>query len=160
MNSRVPVDDEIPAQGRLLGIDFGTVRIGLAVCDAQQTMAGPWATRVRQTPELDAVYFRKLVEAEAIVGCVIGLPLHLSGRPSQKSEAVLAFARWLKEIVQRPIAFYDERFSSAAAEELIGGELTKKQRRGRIDKIAAQLILSGYLDSHRQSGTWQQGIDG
>ena len=149
---------ELPRHGRLLGIDFGSVRIGLAMCDSEQKLAGPLATYVRRTPDLDGKYFRELILGEKIAGLVIGMPLHLSGRDSQKSNEVEQFARWLSELTNCPIVFYDERFSTAIADELIGGELTKKQRRARIDKIAAQVILASFLESDRRSN-WQQSID-
>jgi putative Holliday junction resolvase len=158
MNTSKNTDPEIPRQGRLLGIDFGDVRIGLAICDADQTIAGPLATYARRTVDLDAAFFRELVEREAIVGIVVGLPLHLNGRASQKSSSVESFARWLRTLVACPIAFYDERFSTATAEEMLGRELTRKQRKSRIDKIAAQVILNDYLQSPRNSG-WQQSLD-
>jgi putative Holliday junction resolvase len=128
------------------------------MCDADQSIAGPLATYTRRTTELDAAYFRDLVEREQIVGIVIGMPLHLSGDSSQKSRAVESFAQGLQAIVSCPIAFYDERFSSAIADELIGRELTKKQRKARIDKIAAQIILTDYLQSQRGSD-WRRSID-
>ncbi len=149
---------ELPRHGRLLGIDFGSVRIGLAMCDSEQKLAGPLATYVRRTPDLDGKYFRELIQGEKIAGLVIGMPLHLSGRDSQKSNEVEQFARWLSELTHCPIVFYDERFSTSIADELIGGELTKKQRRARIDKIAAQVILASFLESDRSSN-WQQGLD-
>ena len=149
---------ELPVQGRLLGIDYGTVRIGLALCDSDQTIAGPFVTYIRRSPELDARFFGELIRAEKIVGLVIGLPLHLSGRDSQKSREIEKFSRWLGELSGCPFAFYDERFSTAMAEELMGGELTRKQRKARIDKIAAQVILADYLQSDRRS-TWQQSLD-
>jgi putative Holliday junction resolvase len=158
MNSPEPNTPELPTKGRLLGVDYGDVRIGLALCDAEQSIAGPLATYTRRTAELDALYFRDLVEREKIVGIVIGLPLHLSGNASQKSQAVEKFAQWLGAIVSSPIAFYDERFSTATADELIGGELTRKQRKARIDKIAAQIILSDYLQSLRGSD-WRRSLE-
>ena len=159
MSPEKPAGSSFPSQGRLLGVDVGTVRIGLAICDAAQKMAGPLTTYVRRTAVLDSDYFSTLVRAEQIVGLVVGLPLHLSGRDNAKSREVQGFARWLAEATGCPLVFYDERFSTAQADELIGGELTKKQRKLRIDKLAAQIILAGYLESDRQS-TWEQSIDG
>ena len=158
MSQADPTKPTLPRKGRLLGIDFGSVRIGLAICDSDQTIAGPLTTYVRRTPALDARYFEELIREEKIVGLVIGLPLHLSGRESQKSKEIERFAQWLREFSGCPVAFYDERFSTATADELIGGELTRKQRKARIDKIAAQVILADYLQSDRRS-TWQQGLD-
>jgi putative Holliday junction resolvase len=158
MNHSPAPSDEMPTHGRLLGIDFGSARIGLAICDADQKIAGPLATYRRRTSELDAKYFRELIEEEKIAGVVMGMPLHLSGRESQKSREVERFARWLREMTGCPLAYCDERFSTAIADELIGGELTRQQRRERIDKIAAQVILASYLESDRHS-SWQREID-
>jgi putative Holliday junction resolvase len=151
-------EKELPRKGRLAGVDYGTARIGLAICDADQTMAGPLSMYARRTAELDGAFFRKLVEDEQIVGFVIGLPIHLSGRDSAKSQEVRRFADWLSVTTERPFVFADERFSTAIADELIGGQLTRKQRKSRIDKLAAQVILSGYLESNRR-GDWEQAID-
>jgi putative Holliday junction resolvase len=107
---------------------------------------------------LDAAFFRDLVQREQIAGIVIGMPLHLSGRESGKSRSVESFAEWLATIVACPIAFYDERFSTATADELIGGQLTRKQRKSRIDRIAAQIILNDYLHASRDSD-WRQSLD-
>ncbi len=128
------------------------------MCDSEQKLAGPLATYVRRSPDLDAKYFRELIQGEKIVGLVIGLPLHLSGRDSQKSNEVQQFGKWIGELSGCPFVYYDERFSTAIADELIGGELTKKQRRARIDKIAAQVILSSFLESNRHSN-WDQALD-
>ncbi len=158
MSPSEPTASALPRQGRLLGIDFGSVRIGLAICDSDQTIAGPLTTYVRRSSALDAKYFDDLIRGEKIVGLVIGLPLHLSGRESQKSKEIEKFAEWLGDVSGCPFVFYDERFSTATADELIGGELTRKQRKARIDKIAAQVILADFLQSDRRS-TWQQALD-
>ena len=74
--------------------------------------------------------------------------MHLDGRESLKSQEARRFGRWLTEITGLPVEFYDERFSSAQAEELLmAAELTSKKRKQRLDKLAAQIMLSGYLQS-------------
>ena len=72
-------------RGRLLGVDTGTVRVGLAVCDADRIIASPLEIRERQVDDRDAAYFREVVKREQIVGIVLGLPLHTSGNESKKS---------------------------------------------------------------------------
>ena len=75
---------------------------------------------------------------------VVGLPVHLDGRESGKSQEARRFGQWLTEITSLPVEFFDERFSSAQAEELLmAAELTSKQRKLRLDKLAAQIMLSG-----------------
>jgi putative Holliday junction resolvase len=86
---------------------------------------------------------------------VIGLPIHLSGDESEKSREARKFAAWLASAIGLPYCFQDERFSSFQAECLMtDAALTKKQRKDRIDKIAAQILLQNYLESRRaQRGT-------
>ena len=75
----------VPMTGRLLGVDFGTKRLGFAVCNSEQTMASPVENYTRQTPAVDAKCITRLVSEYRIVGLVVGLPVHLSGNESQKS---------------------------------------------------------------------------
>ena len=139
---------EFPATGRLAGIDYGTVRIGVAVTDASRILASPLENYNRRSLDADADYFRRLTDQEQIVGFVVGLPVHSNGRESQKSTEARGFGQWLHEITGRPVTFYDERFTSLQADQLLSGaELTKKKRRKRLDKVAAQIILASFLES-------------
>ena len=140
----------VPREGRLAGVDYGTVRIGVAICDPGQSLASPYENYNRRTLELDAAYFKKLVAEERIVGLVVGLPLHNDGNESQKSREARQFAAWLAEQTQLPVQLYDERFTSALAEQyLAAGELTKKKRKARLDMLAAQILLASFLESDR-----------
>ena len=133
--------------GRIAGIDFGTVRIGVAVCDPSQSIASPVATYRRRSKELDAEYFRELVAAEELIGFVVGLPVHMSGQPSKKSREAMTFGRWLSQQAGLPVDWMDERYSTAFARELLnqaGGSGRKKK--DRLDSVAAQVILAAYLE--------------
>jgi putative holliday junction resolvase len=137
-----------PNPGRIAGVDYGTVRIGLAVTDPQRTMASPLEIYTRRNHQLDAKYFEQFAREERIVLWVVGLPVHLDGRESQKSREARRFGQWLTEITSLPVEYFDERFSTAQAEELLmAAELTSKQRKQRLDKLAAQIMLSAYLES-------------
>lgn len=137
----------LPCPGRLLGVDFGTVRIGLAISDYDQKISSPLEVYHRQTNPRMAQYFRDLVLAERIVGLVVGLPVHASGQASEKSREATQFARWLLETTRLPIVLYDERFTTAMARELLGqSNLSGKKRKERLDKIAAHVLLSAYLE--------------
>ncbi len=150
----------LPTQGRLLGVDFGTVRIGIAISDARQSLASPLENYTRASKQQDATYFQRLVEKEDAVGLVVGLPVHMSGDESQKSQEAREFGSWLAQITGKPVAYYDERFSSALADEFLAeGSLTKKQRQKRRDMLAAQVILSSYLDSNRDRADNAGAID-
>ena len=142
------MSDELPPEGRLAGIDYGTVRIGVSISDPGQRLASPLANYQRRSSDADAEYFRKLVAAEDLVGFVVGLPVHLSGDESQKSIEAKAFGKWLHELAGLPVRYHDERFSSAGADEFLAtGGLTSKKRKKRRDMLAAQIILSSYLES-------------
>jgi putative Holliday junction resolvase len=144
----------LPDEGRLAGIDFGTRRIGIAICDANQLMASPYDVCQRGSTSEDAAFFKKLVDEESLVGLVVGLPVYGSGDESQKSLEAREFGQWLGQLTGLPVAFHDERYSTAQAEELLGeASLSRKQRKKRVDKVAAQLILSAYLESARSTGT-------
>lgn len=140
-----------PAAGRLAGIDYGHVRIGVAVSDPGRTIASPYANYTRRGQAGDAQFFQTLVADENVVGFVIGLPLHTDGQESEKSREVRQFAIWLAEVTGLPICFYDERFTTREAGYLLEeAQLTKKKRKQRLDKVAAQLLLAAFLESDRR----------
>jgi putative Holliday junction resolvase len=138
----------VSGRTRLLGVDYGSVRVGLAVSDADRRIASPLATYHRREPEHDAAWFRALVEEEQIGQIVIGLPVHLDGREGQKAAEARAFGRWLGDVSGLPIVFWDERFTTVEAEGfLISAGLTNKRRKARRDRVAAQILLQSYLDA-------------
>ena len=135
--------------GRIAGIDFGTVRIGIAISDAGRVIASPFENYTRRSPDEDARHFRRIVESEDVKLLVVGLPVHLHGGESEKSLEARRFGQWLGEVTGVPVEFYDERFTSSRAEELLAmGELTSKRRKRRRDMLAAQIMLAAYLESH------------
>jgi putative Holliday junction resolvase len=144
------MNHEIPCKGRLGGVDYGTLRVGVAISNGDQTLASPHVNYQRQRPEQDANFFRGLAKQEELVGWVVGLPIHLRGDESQKSAEARQFGQWLQEQTGLPVAFVDERFSTAFAENLLqGAGLTSKQRKKRRDMLAAQIILTAFLESNR-----------
>jgi putative holliday junction resolvase len=148
----LPTEQPIPTQGRLAGIDFGTVRIGIASCDPTQTWVTPYATYTRKNEQRDAEYLLDLVEREHLVGWVIGLPIHCDGNESQKSKEVRVFAEWLGGLSQLPVALFDERFSTAEARRLLRDTgLSPQKKKQNLDRLAAHLILTNYLE-FRKSG--------
>ena len=133
---------------RIAGIDFGTVRIGIAMADTEVGIAGPFENYTRRTQALDAEYFATLSKEERIGRFVVGLPVHLHGGESQKSVEARAFGEWLGKLSGVPVEYFDERFTSAEAERILGmAELTKKQRQARRDQLAAQIMLTAYLEA-------------
>ena len=139
-----------PSQ-RIAGIDYGTVRIGVALGDLEVRMASPYETYQRRTPQLDAEYFTELAKEERLARWVVGLPVHLSGEESPKSYEARKFGKWLEELTSLPVDFYDERYTSAYADSILQqSNLTREQRKARIDQLAAQIMLTAYLESGAQ----------
>ena len=137
-----------PTPGRVAGVDFGTVRIGIAISNPERSIASPLENYTRGSPEQDARRFRRLVAEEGVVLFVVGLPIHLDGGESQKSQEAREFGGWLAETTGVPVEFFDERFTSVEAEQmLLAAELTSKRRKKRMDMLAAQIMLSAYLES-------------
>jgi putative Holliday junction resolvase len=134
--------------GRIAAIDFGTVRMGIAITDPQQKIASPLDLYHCQGKEQDASYFCRLATDEQIVLWVVGLPVHLSGSESQKSIEARKFGAWLETATGIPVTYFDERFTTQFADDLLReSALTNKKRKQRRDKIAAQIILSSFLES-------------
>ena len=152
---------ELPTSGRLAGIDFGTVRIGVALSDPTQIISSPLETYHRRTPQLDAKYFVNLVDRETIVGFVVGLPVHMSGDASRKSQEAVEFGSWLSEQTGIPVAWIDERYTTAMARELVShSNLSGKKRTAQLDKLAAQILLAAYLESRPRNSASSLDEDG
>ncbi|MFK7737926.1 MAG: Holliday junction resolvase RuvX [Pirellulaceae bacterium] len=156
--NETPSEVQVPETGRLAGIDFGTVRIGIATCDPSQNWVTPLGTYQARNKKLDGQHFLKLASDEALVGWVIGLPIHCDGKESQKSKEVREFGAWLANLTELPIAFYDERFTTREARRLLQeADLSSAKKKKRLDQLAAHLILSHFLD-HRANRS-QAGSD-
>jgi putative Holliday junction resolvase len=137
---------------RIVAVDPGQVRIGLAICDAERRLASPLETYTRQDDERDAAFFKKLVDQEEVGLIVVGLPLHTDGRAGVQAEAARGFAARLEQWTGVPCELFDEGFTTRFAEsELWSAGLTHKQRKQRRDKVAAQMLLQSYLDAGRET---------
>jgi len=145
---------------RIAGIDYGTVRIGIATADLAVGIAGPYENYSRRSPQLDAEYFRRLATEEQIARFVVGLPVHISGGESQKSREARAFGDWLHQTTGVPVEYFDERYTSAEAESLLlDAGLTTKRRKERLDQLAAQIMLTAYLESGARGQDSPESLD-
>jgi putative Holliday junction resolvase len=150
--------DALP--GRVAGIDYGTVRIGIAISDPARTLASPYENYTRRDRAQETAFFRRLAAEERVALFVVGLPVHLDGNESQKSIEARQFGQWLAETTGVAVEFFDERFTSAEAESfLLEAGLTKKRRKSRLDKLAAQIMLSAYLESSVKGSKPPLGLD-
>jgi len=135
---------------RLLGIDPGTKTLGLALSDGSLLVATPWRTIRRKKFAADAAELAVIVQSHDVSGLVIGLPLNMDGSEGPRAQSVRAFIRNLAGKLDLPVALWDERLTSVAAERaLLEADLSRKKRGERIDAVAASLILQGALDRMR-----------
>ena len=137
----------LPARGALIGLDLGTKTIGVASSDPDRRLATAVETIARRNFTADAARLLMLAAERKAAGFVLGLPVNMDGSEGPRAQSTRAFARNLARLTELPIAFWDERLSTAAAErELIAADLTRARRAKVIDQHAAVLILHGALD--------------
>ncbi len=140
--------------GRILGLDVGEVRIGVAISDPLGIIAQPREVIRCTSPERDIEAIGAIVEATGAVRIVVGMPLNQNGVPGPQAEKVLAFIERLRGALGLEIVTQDERFSTAAAKRaLIAANVSRKVRKKVIDKVAAQHILQTYLDRRARQKT-------
>jgi putative Holliday junction resolvase len=133
--------------GKLAGLDVGTKTIGLAVCDASWSFAGPSETIRRTKFTADLEQLRTFVQREGIIGLVLGLPLNMDGSDSPRTQSVRAFARNLAPL-DLPILLWDERWSTQAVERaMIEADVSRAKRAEKVDALAAAHILQGAIDA-------------
>ncbi len=137
----------LPQGGRLLGLDSGTKRIGVATCDAGWHFANAAATLPRDKMAQVIAALRTHVEQNGLVGIVLGLPRNMDGSEGPRAQAARSFARNLAPL-GLPILLWDERWSTAAVErQMIAADLSRAKRAERIDSAAAAYILQGAIDA-------------
>lgn len=136
--------------GRVMALDVGGKRIGVAMSDTLRLLASPHST-IKALPRAAALErIAALVAQNEVVELVVGLPLTLSGEVGPQAELIKRFVVELAGRVQIPIHLFDERLTSAEAERvMIEMGLKSDQRRARIDEMAASIILRDFLDNHR-----------
>ncbi len=142
------ISSSVPTRGVLIGLDYGSRRVGVAVCDSGQSIASPLQV-LQQQPGIEKQLIR-ISDDYAAVGLVVGLPVHMSGDEGEKAHEARAFGERMATATQLPIVFHDERFTTKMANSaMIGAGLSKQKRKARIDMLAAQFMLQAYLNSPR-----------
>jgi putative Holliday junction resolvase len=135
---------------RILGLDIGSKRIGVAISDELGFTAQGLETISCKSPEEDAAAIFRLTEKYGAEEIVVGIPFNMNGTEGPQVEKVRATIQTIKQQVTIPIREWDERLSTAAAERvLLEADMSRSKRRKVIDKLAAVLILQGYLDRQK-----------
>lgn len=144
---------------RLLGLDFGSRRIGVAVSDELGLTAQPVLTLVRKNMKQDLKSLGRLLRRFGCSAIVIGNPLYMSGDLSPQAERTQAFAETLRITFALPVHLWDERLTSAEAHRhLHAAGRALSDHKEVVDQVAAVLILQGFLDAHRVGGGHESGI--
>jgi putative holliday junction resolvase len=144
------LNDGFPTSGRIAAVDYGTKRIGIAICDPDWILASPLGVYDVRDAKRDGLYFAELSKLERIDAFVVGLPIHCDGGESQKSTESRAFARWLREVTGCPVRLFDERFTTSAARQRmnVSGSFKRSNKRP-VDAIAALVLLESFLEASR-----------
>ncbi len=133
---------------RVLGLDLGTKTIGLALSDVSRTIATPLSTIIRKKFTQDAEALLALVAKHDVGALVLGLPVSMDGTEGPRCQSSRSFATNLLKLSEIPIAFWDERWSTAAVTRtLLEADASRARRAEVVDKLAAAYILQGALDS-------------
>ncbi|PWE33999.1 Holliday junction resolvase RuvX [Maritimibacter sp. 55A14] len=139
--------DTLAPMRAVMGLDLGEKTIGIAVSDRMLSVATPLETLRRRKFAQDAARLLEIATAREIGGIVLGLPRNMDGSEGPRCQSTRAFARNLSRLTDLPIAFWDERLSTVAAERaLLEADATRKRRSEVIDHVAASYILQGVLD--------------
>jgi putative Holliday junction resolvase len=146
-----PIHDDVAAletlRGPIIGLDLGTKTIGIAVSDGLRMTATALETLRRTKFAADAARLEEIIAGRGITAVLLGLPRNMDGSEGPRCQSTRAFARNLAARIPQPIAFWDERLSTVAAERaLLEADSSRKRRSEVIDKVAAAFILQGALD--------------
>ena len=137
---------------RVLALDYGTKRIGVALSDELGWTAQPLETFERRTLDRDVAHVASLVQAHAVREVVLGFPLQLDGREGPAIQAMRNFAVHLEQGLPVPLVLWDERLTTKAAEDLlIAADVSRKKRKGAVDRVAAAILLQSYLASREEA---------
>ena len=139
----------------MLGLDVGTKRIGIAVSDELRLLARGLNTLQRQSKRVDLEKLADIIQEYGIAEIVVGHPLRLGGETSAQTDKVTAFAAELRDRFGLPVHLWDERLTSVEAAEVLGRRKRSvkqhiaERKSGAVDRVAAVVILQGYLDGER-----------
>ncbi|HEU4683572.1 MAG TPA: Holliday junction resolvase RuvX [Nitrospira sp.] len=133
---------------RILALDYGTKRIGVALSDELGWTAQPLETFERRSLDRDLAHITELVSRHEVGRVVLGCPLQLDGREGPAVHAMREFVAKLEDALAVPLVLWDERMTTKAAEDLlIAADVSRKKRKGAVDRVAAAILLQGYLAS-------------
>ena len=133
-----------------MALDIGSVRIGIAMTDELCIIASPYETYVRKNFSDDLKYIAKLIKEKCVSLVICGLPVSIDGSENKQTEYTRGFAEKLKSMINIPLEYIDERYSTKAAQDIwLEANMRRDKSKSNIDKIAASIILQNYLNSKK-----------
>jgi putative Holliday junction resolvase len=146
---------EVSIVARILAVDYGEKRIGLAVSDELGITASPLMTLARRSDDETVWQIAQLVSKLRVTQIVVGLPRRTDAQEGEMERKVKAFAEKLRQAVSVPVVLFDERFTTRIAEQvLLEADLSRRKRKQVHDRLAAVILLQSFLEAQRMSG-WQ-----
>ncbi|MCI5497883.1 MAG: Holliday junction resolvase RuvX [Firmicutes bacterium] len=135
---------------RVMALDYGDVRIGIALSDVTRFLASGYENYTRKELSEDCRHIAQIASEKGVKVIVLGLPLNMDGSSGVRVEKTYEFAEELSKYTDAKIDYLDERLTSVSAEKiLISADVSRKKRKDVIDKLSATIILQDYLDSHK-----------
>ena len=132
---------------RILGLDMGEKRIGVAISDGLGITAQCLDVITRKGLEEDTKELNNIIETHKVVEIVVGLPINMNGTRGDAANKVIEFVHSIKDYIKIPVKTWDERLTTSQGEKiLIGADVSRKKRKKIIDKLAAQILLQSYMD--------------
>lgn len=142
---------------RIMGLDVGDKRIGVAISDPMGWTAQPHTVMHRTNPEHDFARLSEICRDWQIEKLVVGLPLNMNGSVGPRAQLVREFAEQLSAVAGIEVEYWDERLSTKSAERtLLEADMSRRKRKGVVDKLAAVYILQGYLDNRSRSDRFDE----
>lgn len=141
--------------GRVMALDLGEKRIGIAMSDPGRIIASPHSVVARRSRSADFARYNELIRNNEVSLVVIGLPITLSGQEGQRAAWVRDYAADLGRAIETPIEFWDESLTTVAATEALHAQGRRGRKvKERVDAVAAALILQSYLDAHTEESPY------
>lgn len=142
---------------KIMAVDYGDVRTGLAVCDRTEFLASPIGTIEERNAQLLAMKVAHMAEQYEVGEIIVGLPLNMNGSKGPRAEKCQAFAELLSQLTELPVNMWDERSTTVTAHNILNEtDVRGKKRKAVVDTVAATVILEAYLDFRRKKKVAEQ----
>lgn len=145
---------------KIMAVDYGDARTGLAVCDRTEFLASPIGTIAERNANILAMKIAHMAEQYEVGEIVVGLPMNMNGSKGPRAEKCEAFASMLNELTECPVNLWDERSTTVTAHQILNEtDVRGKKRKAVVDTVAATIILEGYLEYRRKKKQAEKNSD-